>query len=98
VEVQHLVQGSKCHGPNCADITSNFFQALIPMLPAAKSLEQQASSSRGQSIRVQDCQDQDALQVIKLKTITVLPSVVPWHACHQRTITRLSTLETGKPN
>jgi hypothetical protein len=98
VEVQHLVQGSKCHGPNCAGITSNFFQALIHMLPAAKSLEQQASSSRGQSIRVQDCQDQDALPVIKLKTITVLPSVVPWHACHQRTITRLSTLETGKPS
>jgi len=52
------------------------------LLPAARSLEQQASNSKGQSIRAQDCQDQDALPVIKLKTITVLTSVVPWHACH----------------
>jgi len=33
-----------------------------------------------------------------LKTITVLTSVVPWHACHQRTITRLSALETSRPS
>jgi len=96
--MQHLVQGSKCHDPNCAEITSKIFQALIHMLPAARSLEQQTSSSKGQSIRTQDCQDQDALPVIKLKTITVLTSVVPWYTCHQRMITRLSALETSRPS
>jgi len=63
------MQGSKCHGPTSAEITSDFLQALIHMLPAARSLEQQTSSSKGQSIRTQDYQDQDVLPIIKVKTI-----------------------------